>query len=146
MLLSPKLSYYLVLCVTQTHTSFLGEGHGPCTHASLVTLGCYCIPFSVPMASQHWLSHVPSHSLALHSGALAPLPTSACLWESFFICVSLKHIHLPALLPSYDPTLAPSSLSSHCDLKLVLCHHPHPVPRPGHFTRSHAWSPDLHEV
>lgn len=95
---------------------------------SLVTLGYYCIPFSVPVPSQHWLSHVPSHSLALHGRALAPLPMSAYLWEPFFISVSLQHIHVPALLPSYDPNLAPNSLSLHCDLKLVLCHHPHPVP------------------
>lgn len=85
------------------------------------------MPFSVPMASQHWLFHVPSHSLANYSGALAPLPMSPCFWECFLTSVSLKHTHVLALLPSYDPNLASSSLSPHCDLKQVLCHHPHPV-------------------
>lgn len=55
---------------------------------------------------------------------------SGCLWELSFISLSLKQIHVPTLLPRYDPNLSQSPLFPRSDPALVLCHSPDPDPCP----------------
>lgn len=62
----------------------------------------------------------PTTTWPLSVGAWHPSP---CLPASGtpFSSVSLKQILVPALLPSYDPDVAPNPLSPHCDPPPWFC-------------------------